>query len=87
VPVGAQGDNDIGMATGFDARFRSMGSGRPEAATYHQRVDAAEVRSATEVERLTPDERQQLLNDRTSTDLSQIAEDFVAKARPKVGDC
>jgi hypothetical protein len=44
-------------------------------------MDAAEVRSAAEVERLTPDERQRLVNDRTSTDLSQIPEDFVAKAR------
>ena len=44
-------------------------------------MDAAEVRSAAEVERLTPDERQRLVNDRTSTDLSQIPEDFVVKAR------
>ena len=44
-------------------------------------MDAAEVRTAAEVERLTPDERQRLVNDRTSTDLSQIPEDFVAKAR------
>jgi hypothetical protein len=44
-------------------------------------VDAAEVRKAAEVERLTPDERQRLVNERTSTDLSQISEDFVARAR------
>jgi hypothetical protein len=44
-------------------------------------MDAAEVRKAAEVERLTPDERQRLVNERTYTDLSQIPEDFVAKAR------
>ncbi len=44
-------------------------------------MDAAEVRTAAEVARLTPDERQRLVNERTSTDLSQIPEDFVAKVR------
>jgi hypothetical protein len=44
-------------------------------------VDASEVRSAADVERLTPDERQQLVNEHTSTDLTEISRDFVARAR------
>ena len=39
------------------------------------------LRSAAYVERLTPDERQQLVNERTSTDLTQISRDFVSRAR------
>jgi hypothetical protein len=48
---------------------------------YHRDVDAIEVRTAAEVERLTPDERQRLVNERSSTDLNQIPEDFVGRAR------
>jgi hypothetical protein len=44
-------------------------------------VDASEVRTAADVERLTPDERQQLVNERTSTDLTQISRDFLVRAR------
>lgn len=44
-------------------------------------MDAAELRTAGDVERLTPDERQRLVNERTSTDFSQISDDFVARAR------
>jgi hypothetical protein len=40
-----------------------------------------EVRTAAELERLTPDERQRLVNERSSTDLDQISQDFVGKAR------
>ena len=44
-------------------------------------MDAAEVRTAAEVEQLTPDERQRLVNERSSTDLSDVPEEFLAKAR------
>ena len=44
-------------------------------------MDAAEVRTAAEVERLTPDERQRLVNERSSTDLSEVPEGLLAKAR------
>jgi len=44
-------------------------------------MDAAEIRTAVDVERLTPDERQRLVNDRTSTDLSELPEEFVTRAR------
>jgi hypothetical protein len=50
-------------------------------------VDAAEVRTAAEVERLTPDERQRLVNERSSTDLSEAPEEFLGKARAEVGGC
>ena len=39
------------------------------------------MRTAAEVERLTPDERQRLVNERSSTDLNQTSEDFVGRAR------
>jgi hypothetical protein len=41
----------------------------------------AELRTAADVERLTPNERQRLINERTSTDLSQVSDDFVVRAR------
>lgn len=44
-------------------------------------MDAVETRTAADVELLTPDERQRLVNERTSTDLSEIPDDFVARAR------
>lgn len=44
-------------------------------------MDAAEVRTAADVELLTPDERQQLVNERTATDLTSVSPEFVAKAR------
>jgi hypothetical protein len=46
-------------------------------------VDAAEIRKASEVELLTPDERQQLLNDRVVTDLAAVPPEFVARVRAK----
>ncbi len=39
------------------------------------------VWSAAELERLTPDERQRLLNERVITDLSQVPPEFLARAR------
>jgi hypothetical protein len=44
-------------------------------------MDAVEIRTVSDVERLTPDERQRLVNERTSSDLSDIPDDFVARAR------
>ncbi len=39
------------------------------------------VWSAGELERLTPDERQRLLNERVITDLSQVPPEFLARVR------
>ncbi len=44
-------------------------------------MGASEIRTVSEVERLTPDQRQQLVNERTSTDLSDVPDDFVERAR------
>ena len=44
-------------------------------------MDATEVRTAVELEQLTPDERQRLINDRTALDLSMVPAEFVARAR------
>ena len=44
-------------------------------------MDAAEVRTAVELEQLTPDERQRLINERTALDLSTVPAEFVARAR------
>ena len=44
-------------------------------------MDAAEVRTAADVEQLTPDERQRLVNERTATDLANVSAEFDAKAR------
>lgn len=44
-------------------------------------MDAAEVRTAAEVELLTPDERQRLVNKRTAADLAAVSPEFVARAR------
>jgi hypothetical protein len=44
-------------------------------------VDAVEIRTVADVEQLTPDERQRLINERTATDLSEISDDFVERAR------
>lgn len=44
-------------------------------------MGAAEIRTVAEVERLTPDQRHELVNERTSTDLSDVPDDFVARAR------
>jgi hypothetical protein len=44
-------------------------------------MNAAEVRTAVELEQLTPDERQRLINERTALDLSTVSADFVARAR------
>lgn len=44
-------------------------------------MDAAEVRTVADVEQLTPDERQRLVNERTSTDLTEIPHGLVARAR------
>jgi hypothetical protein len=46
-------------------------------------VDGAEIRKAAEVELLTPDERQRLLNERVVTDLSTISPEFLARVRQK----
>jgi hypothetical protein len=43
-------------------------------------VGAAEIRTVNDVERLTPDQRQELVNERTSTDLSDVPHDFVERA-------
>ena len=48
-----------------------------------KRVDAAEIRKASEVELLTPDERQQLWNDRVVTDLGAVPAEFLARVRAK----
>ena len=37
--------------------------------------------STAELERLTPDERQRLLNERVITDLSQVPPEFLARVR------
>ena len=47
-------------------------------------MDAAEVRTVADVEQLTPDERQGLVNERTSTDLTEIPHGLVARARADV---
>lgn len=39
--------------------------------------------TAAELERLTPDERQRLLNERVVTDLSKVSPEFLAKVRAK----
>ena len=39
--------------------------------------------TAAELERLTPDERQRLLNERVVTDLSEVPPEFLAKVRAK----
>lgn len=39
------------------------------------------VWTAAELERLTPDERQRLLNERVVTDLSELAPEFLARVR------
>ncbi len=44
-------------------------------------VEAAERRAAADPERLTPDERQRLVNEWMSTDLSRISDEFVARGR------
>jgi len=44
-------------------------------------MGAAEIRTVGDVERLTPDQRQELVNERTSTDLSDVPDDFVERAR------
>ncbi|MFT3851600.1 MAG: hypothetical protein QM733_02480 [Ilumatobacteraceae bacterium] len=44
-------------------------------------MDAVEICTVADIERLTPDERQRLVNARTSTDLSSAPSDFVARAR------
>jgi len=41
------------------------------------------VWTAAELERLTPDERQRLLNERVITDLSQVRPEFLAKVRAR----
>lgn len=41
------------------------------------------VWTAAELERLTPDERQRLLNERVVTDLSELAPEFLARVRAR----
>jgi uncharacterized membrane-anchored protein len=41
------------------------------------------VWTAAELEQLTPDERQRLLNERGITDLSQVPPEFLAKVRAR----
>lgn len=41
------------------------------------------VWTAAELEKLTPDERQRLLNERVITDLSQVSPEFLARVRTK----
>lgn len=54
----------------------------PQAGTV---VTMAEDRiwTAAELEQLTPDERQRLLNERVVTDLSEVSPEFLAKVRTK----
>ena len=63
------------------ARQRSDG-GPPQAGTV---VEMAEDRilKAAELEQLTPEERQRLLNERVVTDLSEVSPEFLAKVRAK----
>ncbi len=42
---------------------------------------ASELCTVVHVERLTSDRRQQLVNERTSTDLSDVSNEFVERAR------
>ena len=44
-------------------------------------MGAAEIRTVNDVERLTHDQRQELVNERTSTDLSDVPIEFVERAR------
>ena len=46
-------------------------------------VDEGEIRKAADVELLTPDERQRLLNERVVTDLSTVSPEFLARVRQK----
>jgi hypothetical protein len=46
-------------------------------------VDDAEIRKAAEVELLSPDERQRLLNEHVVTDLSTVSPEFLARVRQK----
>jgi hypothetical protein len=44
-------------------------------------MGAAEIRTVSDVERLTPDQRQRLVNERTSTGLSDVPDEFVERVR------
>lgn len=44
-------------------------------------MDKKRLWTAAEVELLTPDERQRLLNERVVTDLAELPADFVARVR------
>ncbi len=46
-------------------------------------MSAEEIRTAAEVERLTPDERDRLLNDSVVTDPSELSAEFLARVRRK----
>ena len=46
-------------------------------------LDDAGIRKAAEVELLTPDERERLLNERVVTDLSTVSPEFLARVREK----
>ena len=50
---------------------------------YDARVSADKVWTADEIERMAPDERYRLFNERVVTDLSTLPPDFVAKVRAK----
>lgn len=52
-------------------------------AAYDARVSADKVWTADEIERMAPDERYRLFNERVVTDLSTLPPDFVAKVRAK----
>ena len=41
------------------------------------------VLTAAELERMTPDERQRVLDDRVVTDLADVSPDFLARVRAK----
>jgi hypothetical protein len=69
-----------------DAFVDESSRGLSGAAALHRGVeltamDAVEVHRAADVERLTPDERQRLVDDHTCIDLSRVPADFVARAR------
>jgi hypothetical protein len=44
-------------------------------------MDADAICTVTDLERMTPDQRYRLVHDRTSTDLSDVAADFLERAR------
>ena len=69
-----------GLSCGSENRGCESAGGRRSNVVF---VDDAEIRKAAEVELLTPDERQRLLNERVVTDLSTVSPEFLARVRQK----